>query len=131
MKTKRTPAENQLRVYLKWCVNVKQLTPSTMATKRSVLSRFIAQTDIEDMSQLTNKKLDRWIEKKALGQLGSRCNSTTIRTNVATVMSWVAWLRDMNYPMKIKTRMVVKAKARSVPQKMVHIRADCDGAEWV
>jgi len=110
MKIKRTPAENQLRVYLKWCMNVKQLTPSTMATKRSVLSRFIAQTNIEDMSQLTNKKLDRWIEKKALGQLGSRCNSTTIRTNVATVMSWIAWLRDMNYPMKIKTRMVVKPK---------------------
>lgn len=49
MKMKRTPAENQLRVYLKWCTNVKQLTPSTMATKRSVLSRFIAQTNIEDI----------------------------------------------------------------------------------
>ena len=110
MKTKRTPAENQLRVYLKWCVNVKQLTPSTMATKRSVLGRFIVQTKIENMSQLTNKKLNWWIEKKALGYFGAVCNSSTLRTNVATVMAWIVWLRDMNYPMKIKTRMVVKPK---------------------
>ena len=110
MKTKRTPAENQLRVYLKWCVNVKQLTPSTMATKRSVLGRFIVQTKTENMSQLTNKKLNWWIEKKALGYFGARCNPTTIRTSVATIVAWIVWLRDMNYPMKIKTRMVVKPK---------------------
>ena len=110
MKTKRTPAENQLRAYLKWCVNVKQLAPSTMATKRSVLGNFIIQTGIEDMSELTNKKLDRWIEKKALGQLGVRCNSTTIRTSVATIVAWIVWLRDMNYPIRIKIRMIVKPK---------------------
>ena len=110
MKTKRTPAENQLRAYLKWCVNVKQLTSSTMATKRSVLGRFIVQTGIEDMSELTNKKLNWWIEKKALGYFGTVCNSSTLRTNVATIMAWIVWLRDMNYPMRIKTRMVVKPK---------------------
>lgn len=81
-----------------------------MATKRSVLGRFIVQTGIEDMSQLTNKKLNWWIEKKALGYFGARCNPTTIRTSVATIVAWIVWLRDMNYPMKIKTRMVVKPK---------------------
>lgn len=110
-KPKRTPIENQLRAYLKWCENVKQVTPMTMASKKSILGRFIREIKIDDIADLTNKKMDWWIEKKTLGKFGSNCNTTTIRTNVATVIAWLNWLRDMDYKVKIKTRMIAKPQA--------------------
>ncbi len=107
---KRTPVENQLRVYLKWCQNVKQVTDMTMASKRSILGKFIKETGINDISELTNKKIDWWIQGRATGRFGYKCNSTTINTNVATIVAWLAWLRDMDYRVKVKIRLVTKPK---------------------
>lgn len=110
-KIKRIPIENQLRAYLKWCENVKQVTPMTMASKKSLLGRFINEIGVDDMTELTNRKLDWWIEGKARGKFGKRCNPTTMRTNIATVVAWIVWLRDMGYKIKVKTRMIVKPQA--------------------
>lgn len=109
-RIKRLPVENQLRVYLKWCENVKQVTPMTMTAKRSVLGRFIRDTKLNDIADLTNKKMDWWIQAKAQGRFGSRCNATTMHTNIATIIAWLTWLRDMDYKVKIKIRMIVKPK---------------------
>lgn len=80
----------------------------TMRSKRSVLGRFIRDVNINDISELTNKKMDWWTTQKAIGKLGAKCNSSTIRTSVATIIAWINWLRDMGYKVKIKTRMVMK-----------------------
>lgn len=110
-KIKRSPIENQLRAYLRWCESVKQMTPMTMRTKRSVLGRFIIETDIQDMAELTNKRLDRWIEAKACGKFGRQCNATTMRTNIATVTAWITWLRDMGYKLRVRVRLIAKPQA--------------------
>lgn len=107
-KEKLTPIENQLRAYLKWCENVKQATPMTMGTKRSILGRFVREIGVDDIAKLTNRRMDWWIENKARGRFGAKCNATSMRTNIATIVAWIVWLRDMDYKVKIKTRMIVK-----------------------
>ena len=111
VKEKLAPIKNQLRAYLKWCANVKQVTPMTMNTKRSTLGRFIREIGVDDIAKLTNRKMDWWIENKAMGRFGAKCNATTMRTIIATIVAWIVWLRDMDYKVKIKTRMIVKPRA--------------------
>ncbi len=116
-RIKRTPVENQLRAYLKWCENVKQVTDMTMASKKSTLGRFIRETGINDVADLTNKKIDWWIQGKATGKFGYKCNSTTIHTHVAIVIAWLVWLRDMDYRVKVKLRLITKPKPMPARRK--------------
>lgn len=104
------PIENQLKRYLKWCKNIKQVAPQTMATKKSILNRFVKETKIADLSELTNKKIDKWIENKALEKYGKKCNANTIRLNIATVVSWLRWEADMGEKLHLKIRMISKPK---------------------
>lgn len=117
-KPKRTPIENQLNAYLKWSKNIQRNTPATIQTKTYVLRHFVRTIGVIDATELTNKKLDTWIEKRMdvkTARVGGKINPNSVRTELAYITAWLKWMRDMDYGIKIKTRMIVVPKI--IPSK--------------
>lgn len=112
-RPKRLPIENQLRAYLNWSKNVRQVTYSTYVCKESILNNFIKDINIEDITYLTNKQFDKWAQRKISRRCstGKQYNINSVRTEIAAIVAWLEWLKDMDYKLKIKTRMIVKPKA--------------------
>ena len=42
---------------------------------------------------------------------GRQYNINSVRTEIAVIVAWLEWLKDMDYKLKIKTRMIIKPKA--------------------
>lgn len=112
-KPKRLPIENQLRAYLNWSINIKQVTASTYSNKTAMLKRFTKEIGLEDIAELSNKTFDKWVQKKIMKKCntGRQYNINSVRTEIAVIVAWLEWLKDMDYKLKIKTRMIVKPKA--------------------
>lgn len=131
-KPKLTTIENQLKNYLKWCANVKQVTPQTIDVKKSILTGFIREVKVVDLTELTNKKIDKWIEGKVSGKFGTKCNANTIRTSIATIVAWLRWEVDMGTKLNLKIRMITKPKPAPSTRKwytakdVSNVLSECD-----
>ena len=112
-KPKRLPIENQLRTYLNWSKNIKQVTASTYINKTVMLKRFVKEIGLEDITELSNKVFDKWIQRTITKKCntGRQYNINSVRTEIAVIVAWLEWLKDMDYKLKIKTRMIIKPKA--------------------
>lgn len=112
-KPKRLPIENQLRAYLNWSKNIKQVTASTYINKTVMLKRFVKEIGLEDITELSNKVFDKWIQRTITKKCntGRQYNINSVRTEIAVIVAWLEWLKDMDYKLKIKTRMIIKPKA--------------------
>nr|DAO15434.1 MAG TPA: SITE SPECIFIC RECOMBINASE XERD [Caudoviricetes sp.] len=112
-KPKRLPIENQLRAYLNWSKNIKQVTMSTYINKTVMLKRFVKEIGLEDIIELSNKTFDKWVQKRIMKKCntGRQYNINSVRTEIAVIVAWLEWLKDMDYKLKIKTRMIIKPKA--------------------
>lgn len=112
-KPKKLPIENQLRSYLNWSKNIKQVTASTYINKTVILKRFIKEIGLEDITELSNKTFDKWVQKRIIKKCntGRQYNINSVRTEIAVIVAWLEWLKDMDYKLKIKTRMIIKPKA--------------------
>ena len=112
-KPKRLPIENQLRAYLNWNIKIKQVTSSTYINKTVILKRFVKEIGLEDIAELSNKTFDKWVQKRIMKKCntGRQYNINSVRTEIAVIVAWIEWLKDMDYKLKIKTRMIVKPKA--------------------
>lgn len=112
-KPKRLPIENQLRAYLNWSKNIKQVTMSTYINKTVMLKRFVKEIGLEDITELSNKVFDKWIQRTITKKCntGRQYNINSVRTEIAVIVAWLEWLKDMDYKLKIKTRMIIKPKA--------------------
>lgn len=112
-KPKRLPIENQLRAYLNWSIKIKQVTSSTYINKTVILKRFVKEIELEDIAELSNKTFDKWVQKRIMKKCntGRQYNINSVRTEIAVIVAWLEWLKDMDYKLKIKTRMIVKPKA--------------------
>ena len=112
-KPKRLPIENQLRAYLNWSKNIKQVTMSTYINKTVILKRFTIEIGLEDIAELSNKTFDKWVQKRITKKCntGRQYNINSVRTEIAVIVAWLEWLKDMDYKLKIKTRMIIKPKA--------------------
>lgn len=112
-KPKRLPIENQLRAYLNWSIKIKQVTSSTYINKTVILKRFVKEIGLEDIAELSNKTFDKWVQKRIMKKCntGRQYNINSVRTEIAVIVAWLEWLKDMDYKLKIKTRMIIKPKA--------------------
>nr|DAT48851.1 MAG TPA: SITE SPECIFIC RECOMBINASE XERD [Caudoviricetes sp.] len=112
-KPKRLPIENQLRAYLNWSKNIRQVTTSTYENKTVMLKRFVKEIGLEDIIELSNKTFDKWVQKRIMKKCntGRQYNINSVRTEIAVIVAWLEWLKDMDYKLKIKTRMIIKPKA--------------------
>ena len=86
---------------------------STYINKTVILKRFIKEIGLEDIAELSNKTLDKWIQKRIMKKCntGRQYNINSVRTEIAVIVAWLEWLKDMDYKLKIKTRMIIKPKA--------------------
>lgn len=86
---------------------------STYINKTVILKRFIKEIGLEDIAELSNKTLDKWVQKRIMKKCntGRQYNINSIRTEIAVIVAWLEWLKDMDYKLKIKTRMTIKPKA--------------------
>lgn len=112
-KPKRLPIENQLLAYLNWSIKIKQVTSSTYINKTVILKRFVKEIGLEDIAELSNKTFDKWVQKRIMKKCntGRQYNINSVRTEIAVIVAWLEWLKDMDYKLKIKTRMIIKPKA--------------------
>ena len=112
-KPKRLTIENQLRAYLNWSKNIKQVTMSTYINKTVILKRFTKEIGLEDIAELSNKTFDKWVQKRIMKKCntGRQYNINSVRTEIAVIVAWLEWLKDMDYKLRIKTRMIIKPKA--------------------
>ena len=117
-RLKLTPIEKQLNAYLKWSKDVRRNTPATMQTKSIALRYFINTIGVTNIEELTNKKFDAWVEKRMQGKIGSNrrsINPNSVRTQIAYIVAWFGWMRDMDYKLNIKTKMIITPKL--IPSK--------------
>lgn len=86
---------------------------STYINKTVILKRFIKEIGLEDIAELSNKAFDKWVQKKIMRKCntGRQYNINSVRTEIAVIVAWLEWLKDMDYKLKIKTRMIIKPKA--------------------
>lgn len=86
---------------------------STYINKTVILKRFIKEIGLEDIAELSNKTLDKWVQKRIMKKCntGRQYNINSVRTEIAVIVAWLEWLKDMDYKLKIKTRMIIKPKA--------------------
>ena len=105
------PIDKQLNDYLDWCKNIRKFTSSTLLMKKSVLSRFIKDIDLEDITKLSNHQLDLWVEKKMNGGLGCELKISSMISEMAIIISWLKWLKKADYKLNIKLFMIAIPKS--------------------
>lgn len=78
-----------------------------------MLKRFVKEIGLEDITELSNKVFDKWIQRTITKKCntGRQYNINSVRTEIAVIVAWLEWLKDMDYKLKIKTRMIIKPKA--------------------
>ena len=86
---------------------------STYINKTVILKRFTIEIGLEDIAELSNKTFDKWVQKRITKKCntGRQYNINSVRTEIAVIVAWLEWLKDMDYKLKIKTRMIIKPKA--------------------
>lgn len=86
---------------------------STYINKTVILKRFTIEIGLEDIAELSNKTFDKWVQKRITKKCntGRQYNINSVRTENAVIVAWLEWLKDMDYKLKIKTRMIIKPKA--------------------
>lgn len=86
---------------------------STYINKTVILKRFTKEIGLEDIAELSNKTFDKWVQKRIMKKCntGRQYNINSVRTEIAVIVAWLEWLKDMDYKLKIKTRMIIKPKA--------------------
>lgn len=86
---------------------------STYINKTVILNRFVKEIGLEDIAELSNKTFDKWVQKMIMKKCntGRQYNINSVRTEIAVIVAWLEWLKDMDYKLKIKTRMIIKPKA--------------------
>ena len=118
-KKKKLPVENQLNRYLSWCKDIRNLTHRTIECKRKALKALIKDTNITDVSELTNAKLEWWIKARLNRTVKYTskdtckkkiCSTTTVRGYVSQATAWLKWCRDMNYCVKVNINLIVRPK---------------------
>lgn len=86
---------------------------STYINKTVILKRFTKEIGLEDIAELSNKTFDKWVQKRIMKKCntGRQYNINSVRTEIAVIVAWLEWLKDMDYKLRIKTRMIIKPKA--------------------
>ena len=56
----------EVQNYLYYCKKVRQMSPTTMRSKRNICQRFIATVQIDTLEQLTNEVFNRWVAEENL-----------------------------------------------------------------
>lgn len=100
------PIYNQIEEYLNYC-NARQMTQQTMDTKTRVLYKFAELNLIDDMSNCTNQVINKWMSMQSSGEAtGNKISGRTINCRMAHIIAFAKYLRDMDYAIPLKLRLI-------------------------
>ena len=106
-KRKATPLARQLNDYLDYCENVKRLSKQTMNGKRWVCKAILAEIPINDITELTNDHINKWIELQTARGVGGRAINGRMRHLIAIIHHF----SDEGYPVNnVRVRKIPKVK---------------------
>lgn len=106
------PIYAQIEEYLDYC-RARQFTEQTMDTKSRVLLKFAELGIIDDMQKLTNKDINKWMAMQSSGAAtGNKVSGRTINSRLNHIVAFIKYLRDMDYDISIKTRLIEPAKEK-------------------
>lgn len=106
------PIYAQIEEYLDYC-RARQFTEQTMDTKSRVLLKFAELGIVDDMQKLTNKDINKWMAMQSSGAAtGNKVSGRTINSRLNHIVAFIKYLRDMDYDISIKTRLIEPAKEK-------------------
>lgn len=104
------PIYGQIEEYLDYC-RARQMTQQTMETKTRVLSKFAELGLVDDMTKCTNQIINRWIAMQSSGEAtGNKISGRTINCRMAHIIAFAKYLRDMDYELPLKIRLIEQVK---------------------
>ncbi len=84
-KRMNTEFAKQLNGYLDYCQNVKCLSKQTMAGKKWVCKALIAEMPVDDIREMTNDHINKWIELQTSRGVSGRSINGRIRHLIAII----------------------------------------------
>nr|DAX81333.1 MAG TPA: SITE SPECIFIC RECOMBINASE XERD [Caudoviricetes sp.] len=106
------PIYTQIEEYLDYC-RARQFTKQTMDTKTRVLTKFAELELVDDMQKLTNKDINKWMAMQSSGAAtGNKISGRTINGRLNHIVAFIKYLRDMDYDISVKTRLIEPAKEK-------------------
>lgn len=106
------PIYAQIEEYLDYC-RARQFTKQTMDTKTRVLTKFAELGLVDDMQKLTNKDINKWMAMQSSGAAtGNKISGRTINGRLNHIVAFIKYLRDMDYDISVKTRLIEPAKEK-------------------
>lgn len=114
--------EEQFNEYLSYCQNVRLMSQQTMQGKKWVLHNFLENTNVTNVTLLSNRDVTRWIESQTARGVAGR----TINTRLAHLIAALRYFQDMGVNMPdLKLRLLVKAKEQP-PRRTYYSKEQID-----
>lgn len=105
------PIDDQVEEYLDYCQNVRRFTEQTMKSKSYILHEFAKLRMVDDMQDLTNRDLHKWVAMQLDGTItGNKVGGRTVNTRMSHMIAFCKWLRDMDYRIQVKIALIEKAE---------------------
>lgn len=105
--------ERQVGQYLEYCEKVRGMTEATMRAKKNVLGRFVAETEIENLGELTNEAFGVWMRCEMARGVSAR----SVNMYNTVVVAMVRYYRSMGLKVPLKIALVGKLKEGEVRRK--------------
>lgn len=105
------PIDDQVEEYLDYCQNVRRFTEQTMRSKSYILHEFAKLGFVDDMQDLTNRDLHKWVAMQLDGTItGNKVGGRTVNTRMSHMIAFCKWLRDMDYRIGVKIALIEKVE---------------------
>ena len=126
--------DKQIEEYLNYCENIRRLSKQTLRNKRWAFKWLLDSAKINDISQLSNDDLSKWI----MEQTARGCSGRTINVRISNILTAVSYFKDTGVTFtNLNTTLVLKAK--EMPPKRSYYTSEqikrvlsyADRIEWL
>ncbi|MDO5452013.1 MAG: site-specific integrase [Candidatus Saccharibacteria bacterium] len=105
--------DKQIEEYLHYCEHVRRMSPVTIRTKRYVLRRFVATTELDDLRELSNEMFDGFVEM----ELKSGVSCCSVNAYSAVVVAMVRFYIESGMRIPLKISMIKKLNGERTERK--------------
>ena len=98
----------QIENYLTYCEKVRKMSPVTIKTKRYILERFVKETNLKNLKQLSNAVFDQYVAGLTQGGASGR----SVNTYSAGIIAFAKYYQELGLTMPLKTVLIQKLKER-------------------
>ena len=105
--------DKQIEEYLHYCEHVRRMSPVTIRTKRYVLRRFVATTELDGLRELSNEMFDGFVEM----ELKSGVSCCSVNAYSAVVVAMVRFYIESGMRIPLKISMIKKLNGERTERK--------------